>query len=611
MVLTLTDVWPYLRGPAPETAEWYWWYGIRPFARWWPSVLVTVGVVGLVGWWLAAPNKRWVNGLALFGLIAGNVLLQGAVVYAERPFVLTELIERTLSNESGGYFQPAIEAEDHQAVLRDYPTFMRSAASEHARTHPPGISVIIWGLVAGFQAMPALADGMARVVWPLRCIDLWLLERPPAVAAALLAWSLLPVLLGALTLWPVYRLSRRLLSLQAARLAVALTAFLPALVTFSSNSVQLDVFVVITAVFLFHLALERQHPFWFLLSGLSLSLATFLSLGNAAILLFLGLYLFFYFFPNPQSQISNLQFTLCLFLFALGVASLWLVYWAGWGVPPWAIVQTGLQQHYELVTLHRHYSWWVAYNLLDVLLFAGLPVVAGFVGAVGTRSEERGARGGWVMALGVLVLVLDVSGSARGEVGRLWLFFMPLLAVAGAGFWAGRSSYWWQMGLVGLQAGLVLSIGLGWRLFVPVLVVAERPFMPTLSPERTLQTSFADTILLQGYSLQQSPAALDVTLFWTTTAPTTRPYTVFNHLVNKQGELVAQKDGWPVDGQWPPTCWQPGEQVVDPYHIEFPPDLPAGEYSLLVGWYDARDGTRLKTADGQEAVQLGAIIIEK
>ncbi len=89
-----------------------------------------------------------------------------------------------------------------------------------------------------------------------------------------------------------------------------------------------------------------------------------------------------------------------------------------------------------------------------------------------------------------------------------------------------------------------------------------------------------------------------------------RPYTVFNHLLNEQGELVAQQDNWPVNGQWPPTCWQAGETVVDHYTIPLPDDLPPGVYTLLTGWYDAADGRRLLTPTGQDAIIVNQLAWE-
>ena len=71
----------------------------------------------------------------------------------------------------------------------------------------------------------------------------------------------------------------------------------------------------------------------------------------------------------------------------IGAASIWLLYWAGWGVPPWAIAQAGLAEHEALVIAERQYAIWTLFNGIDVLIFAGLPIVAGFIGLLANRQS--------------------------------------------------------------------------------------------------------------------------------------------------------------------------------------------------------------------------------
>ena len=85
-LLILTDWLPFLRGPATETSEWYWPHLLRPFSRWWPSILMA-GLLWLVAaWWLSPEiSNRRRNFIALSGLILTSFLLQLALIYADRP----------------------------------------------------------------------------------------------------------------------------------------------------------------------------------------------------------------------------------------------------------------------------------------------------------------------------------------------------------------------------------------------------------------------------------------------------------------------------------------------------------------------------------------------
>ena len=216
------------------------------------------------------------------------------------------------------------------------------------------------------------------------------------------------------------------------------------------------------------------------------------------------------------------------------------------------------------------------------------------------------------VATAVLILLLLISGSTRGEVGRIWLFFMPLIAVSG-GLWATAflqarclTRRWRaQWGLFVLQLGMVLALGLAWKPVNAVIVanpvIAEQSIPSQLDFE-PLYAQFGDNIRLTQYAITPTNDgnALDVALIWQAMGQASRPYTVFVHLLDVDGNLLAQQDGWPVDGQWPPTCWNPDSNVRDQRQIP----LFDGAYALKVGLYDAQTGVRLLTADGQDGVQL-------
>lgn len=120
--------------------------------------------------------------------------------------------------------------------------------------------------------------------------------------------------------------------------------------------------------------------------------------------------------------------------------------------------------------------------------------------------------------------------------------------------------------------------------------------LPT-SPSRPLDVTFADGIHLEGVDVRPNPAqpggALLVSLFWRPEGTPTARYTVFTHLVDADGKLVAQFDGEPAGGIAPTTGWQPGAPVIDRRAIPLPDNLPPGRYGLRVGLYRQPDLTRL------------------
>lgn len=626
LLLIIGDGWPQLRGPAPETSEWYWPHLVRPLARWWPSMVAAAVLWLLAAWWLwPERSTRRRDAFAMAGLVLAILALQTAVIYADRADVPAALIDRTLSNLASGFFEPAAEIADMNAVLRDYPAQMPMFVSEHARTHPPGLIVANWAAVQAFSQLEQISTTLAQWIWPLRCTDLWLLDRPPAVAAALGFWSVLPLLAAALTVVPAYLAARALLHGRGVRLAALLAATLPALLLFAPKSVQLYAPLGLLLFWLFHTGLVRSSLWRLFAAGLLLSFLSFLSLGNATLALLLALYGgMMWWLPEAPARLPLLRESAWkervgqVLAFGSGAAAVWLLYWAGWGVAPWEIARVGLAQHYDLVTSLRRYEWWVRWNLLDLLVFSGWPLILGFGGSLllavrGWRRRAVKAVDCLAAALVMLILALDLSGSARGEVGRIWLFFMPLLAYPAARFWQtllpGKGS---AAVVVGLQLALLTALGLTWQPVRPVIVVAQPPAPLAAEPAISLEATFAGApITLRAAEVTPGRVTagdgVRVTLFWQAGGAATRPYTVFNHLLNADGELVAQADGWPAAGTWPPTCWRSGDLIIDRHTLLVPPGTPAGQYQVRSGLYDARDGTRLLLPDGRDAVDIAPV----
>ncbi len=119
---------------------------------------------------------------------------------------------------------------------------------------------------------------------------------------------------------------------------------------------------------------------------------------------------------------------------------------------------------------------------------------------------------------------------------------------------------------------------------------------------------------LSGYAVTtqaQAGGEILLALRWESLRAVDQDFNVFVHLLNAQGETVAQRDGQPVLWQRPTSAWQPGEEIVDRYGLLLAPDLPVGQYTISVGLYDPATGARLPISAGPQdsAIDLGPILV--
>ncbi|MSP13586.1 MAG: phospholipid carrier-dependent glycosyltransferase [Chloroflexi bacterium] len=132
-----------------------------------------------------------------------------------------------------------------------------------------------------------------------------------------------------------------------------------------------------------------------------------------------------------------------------------------------------------------------------------------------------------------------------------------------------------------------------------VKLFAPSPTTP-VTPAPAL-AEFGAGIRLEGYDLQQQAGQLSVALQWRCTAQVGADYTVFVHVVDSQGKLVAQHDSPPRLGRYPTYAWDPGELIQDSHPVDIH-TLPPGAYQVQVGFYLPADGTRLP-AHGLQSIQ--------
>ena len=134
----------------------------------------------------------------------------------------------------------------------------------------------------------------------------------------------------------------------------------------------------------------------------------------------------------------------------------------------------------------------------------------------------------------------------------------------------------------------------GDRILLGPIKIVSPSSPPPPAPRHPVVARLGEHVLLLGYDLHVSASgALIVDLYWSADGPVEEDYTVFLHLADRFGRVLAQHDGQPLGGANPTSLWLPGEVVVDRREVALAPGAPAGTYRLLVGMYDLDTGQRL------------------
>ncbi|MCP4535844.1 MAG: glycosyltransferase family 39 protein [Chloroflexi bacterium] len=147
---------------------------------------------------------------------------------------------------------------------------------------------------------------------------------------------------------------------------------------------------------------------------------------------------------------------------------------------------------------------------------------------------------------------------------------------------------------------------------------ASAPFPTDLltAHQMTLPVTIENTVQLE--SIRELPPSLNagqtLTFFstWQVLSSTTgKSLAMFVHLLNDNGELVAQQDGL----GYPLHTWQPGDRFVHVHHISAGASLPAGQYWIQLGFYEGTTGQRWLIRDNErvlgDRLLVGAVEVSR
>jgi hypothetical protein len=134
--------------------------------------------------------------------------------------------------------------------------------------------------------------------------------------------------------------------------------------------------------------------------------------------------------------------------------------------------------------------------------------------------------------------------------------------------------------------------------------------------EHEQAAEFADIVRLVGYDLPGMAVrgeTVALRAVWQAIEPPDVSYSVFVHVIDSAGSIVAQHDGIPR-GDYSLDRWLPGEVVIDEIPLALPNELTSGEYRIRLGFYLPETGQRLPVYSssgeaGSDYIVLDAAIV--
>jgi len=141
---------------------------------------------------------------------------------------------------------------------------------------------------------------------------------------------------------------------------------------------------------------------------------------------------------------------------------------------------------------------------------------------------------------------------------------------------------------------------------------------PELTPAQittiahAVDADFGGEMILLGYDLETDAVlpgeSVRLTLYWRSEIHMDRNWSMFVHITDDQGVIVAQRDRYPGQGALATSLLRPGQTFADGYVIP----VPKAAYSpatarIEVGLYDLSDGVRAPLTAGGDSFMLAPL----
>lgn len=559
----------------------------------------------------AATRGRW-RSIGLVALASvGALAIQITVTRAAEPDAWIALLRRTYAWKSSGYWTVGAPVTDVADFMAKYPA-RAPQYPVHVSRHPPGLALVFWLGTRLFEAAPGLAEAVAAPAREQSCQSLVSTAAPAAQMAAGMFGAAVEIAMAMLAAIPLYALVKRMAGENAAAWAVALYPLIPGFGMWVSQFDRGFALITATVLLLCEGIVRRNSYGRAFAAGVVLSVATFLSFGLAPVAAIAAVFSVVRIAQTtpdlrkaaatralwPLLRPRLLQAALAL----AGMSTMWIAAYVVFRLDLFALLRAVFGSHLDIP-----FPFWpfVAWHPWDIITFIGVPLVAISVTAGWRKAAPLTA------AFVITLAALSLAHVARGETGRVWLFFSPLVVGAAGIVLAGRSRLE-QTGALLLLAGQLVAQTAVMRVFEIGIFPDALPPASVPASATVIDTRFGASgqIALLAYELSEFKpgGASSITLYWQRMSPEpiNLSYSAFVHIARDEADQarIGSQDGMPVRDLFPTTCWQQGVVVRDTRVFDIARDAMPGAYPVFVGLYDPVAGARAPTFASAPTRQL-------
>jgi hypothetical protein len=616
------DISPYLRGGF----GWRWNYDPAPILRALPLIAATILYV-TVAYLLLSRTSRALP--VLSWAMLGTALIPLSVIWLRSDDLLFELFARTMSGLSTGQHHAAAQLGWDAPEWRDWISYVIRPGIDmsHIGVAPPGLPLWYNFLNHIFDTTPALGQPLFRALLPYQCANYNLLDYTPGEWASSWFGIFMP-LWSVLTVLPLYGAARRLTPDYARGVALWFP-LIPSLLMFSATWSTFYPFMMSCVFWALVAGIEGRSVPPLIIAGSMMGLALFMNYTFIPLLGVVGLYTLLYYImverrqPNPPPFYRPVVVGIW---FGIGMAIPWVLYWLYSGDTPWDVIRASLGYHLEI---DRPYLPWVFIHYWDWTMFNGFVLMlVGYLGVWRWLRKRDGTPPVLAFALFATAIFLAVSGTGRGEAGRVWMPFTPFALLAAAEglkrFTNGDWKHSW-LALTIAHAAVMLVLAICLNVMSHDLIPSPTPPIAVANLQSTNVTytaSNSDSFRLDGWNATIEGDTLTLNLRWQGVAQSTEVYFFGALLVAPDGS-VYETGVWqpgrgtpvPADsdqdsrGTFPTTCWLPGTVLGDTVTLTLPTNAQSGDWWISLAAYGdvaASDG-RLSVIlpDGTQDSQVG------